>query len=54
MSLLFRFRLTGDPVFPGKKFHEVLQRNRDCEIDFEKKVYRTLTDETKDLLRRML
>lgn len=41
-------------MFPGKKFNEVLKKNKLCEIDLEKKEYENLSMEAKDLLRHML
>jgi len=41
-------------VFPGKKFNEVLKKNKECEVDLEKKEYENLSIQAKDLLRRML
>lgn len=46
--------MTGEAVFPGKKFNEVLKKNKICEIDLEKKEYDNLSMSAKDLLRRML
>lgn len=44
----------GEAVFPGKKFNDVLKKNKACEIDLEKPEYENLSLQAKDLLRRML
>lgn len=43
VGVIFHILLTGEAVFPGKKFNEVLKKNKECEIDFEKKEYENLS-----------
>lgn len=46
--------MTGDPVFPGKKFNEVLKKNKTCEINLEGSKFEFVSLEAKDLLSKML
>ena len=43
IGIIFNILLTGDVVFPGKKFNDVLSKNKLCEIDFAKKEYENLS-----------
>lgn len=33
VGVVFHILLTGDAVFPGKRFNEVLKKNKDCKIN---------------------
>ncbi|KRX03324.1 Protein kinase-like domain [Pseudocohnilembus persalinus] len=54
VGVIFHILLTGDAVFPGKKFNEVLKKNKDCNIDLNQSQYDILSLEAKDLLSKML
>jgi hypothetical protein len=43
IGVIFHILLTGEAVFPGKKFNDVLKKNKACEIDFSKKEYENLS-----------
>ncbi len=43
VGVIFHNLLTGEAVFPGKKFNDVLKKNKACEIDFSKKEYDNLS-----------
>ena len=47
-------RLTGEAVFPGKKFNDVLKKNKECAIDFSRSIYENLSKECKNLLQMLL
>ena len=47
---IYSKRLVGETVFPGKKFNEVLKKNREAEIDFSKNIYENLSIHAKSLL----
>jgi hypothetical protein len=47
-------RITGEAVFPGNKFNEVLKKNKECIVDFNKKEIDQSSRDCKDLLIRML
>jgi hypothetical protein len=44
----------GKVLFDGSDEIEVIKRNRDCEIDYSFADQNRLTEEMKDLLRKML
>eukprot|EP00825_Cyclidium_porcatum_P048398 TRINITY_DN8127_c0_g1_i6.p2 TRINITY_DN8127_c0_g1~~TRINITY_DN8127_c0_g1_i6.p2 ORF type:complete len:211 (+),score=48.47 TRINITY_DN8127_c0_g1_i6:186-818(+) len=46
--------LTGEAVFPGKKFNEVLKKNKQCQINLIGPQFDQLSVESKDLLSLML
>lgn len=46
--------MTGEAVFPGSQFKDVLQKNKLCAINFDKNIYDPLSKQAKDLLMRML
>jgi len=50
VGVVFNILLTGDAVFPGKKFNEVLKKNKDCKINLNGPSYEFLSPEAKDLL----
>lgn len=52
--LINQNRLTGDSVFPGKKFNEVLKKNKECVISLEGPAYEFISKEAKDLMLKML
>lgn len=54
VGVIFHILLTGDSVFPGKKFNDVLKKNKDCNINLSHNKYDNLDNEIKDLLSLML
>ena len=46
--------MTGEAVFPGKKFNDVLKKNKACKINLDLPVYQSLSLNARDLMRRML
>lgn len=54
VGVIFHILLTGEAVFPGKKFNEVLKKNKQCQINFNSELYDSLSPESKDLLIQML
>ena len=55
VGVIFHILVTGEAVFPGKKFNEVLKKNRACEIDFNHTMYQPPMDPlAKDLLIKLL
>lgn len=43
VGVIFHILLTGEAVFPGKKFNDVLKKNKLCEVDLNQKLYENLT-----------
>ncbi|EGR32081.1 protein kinase domain protein [Ichthyophthirius multifiliis] len=54
IGIIFHILLTGEAVFLGKKFNDVLKKNKDCIIDFNKPIYENLSQDCKNLLQRLL
>lgn len=54
MGVIFHILLTGEAVFPGKKFNDVLRKNKACKIDYSQEIYKLITPESLDLLKNML
>jgi len=54
IGVVFHILLTGDSVFPGKKFNEVLKKNKDCKINLTGSAYEFMAPDAKDLLIKML
>ena len=54
VGVIFHILLIGEAVFPGNKFNDVLKKNKECEINLEKKEYETLSLAAKDLLAQLL
>lgn len=54
VGVIFHILLTGDSVFPGKKFNEVLKKNKECVISLEGPAYEFISKEAKDLMLKML
>lgn len=50
MGVIFHILLTGEAVFPGKKFNDVLRKNKACKIDFSLDIYKAISPESLDLL----
>ena len=50
IGVIFHILLTGEAVFPGKKFNDVLKKNKICEINWNKKEYENLNANCKNLL----
>ena len=48
------FRLTGRPAFPGSNIHEILMKNKRCDISFPPKYWDKISREAKDLVHKML
>ncbi|EGR31100.1 protein kinase domain protein, partial [Ichthyophthirius multifiliis] len=53
-GIIFYILLTGEAVFQGQKFNEVLRKNKECIIDFERKELENVSIDCKDLLIKML
>ena len=58
VGVIFHILLTGEGVFPGKQFNEVLKLNKACVIDWNHYKYDFLQQEefhlAGDLLKKML
>lgn len=54
VGVIFHILLTGEAVFPGKKFNEVLKKNKACNINLQGSLYEFISIHAKDLLSRML
>lgn len=54
IGVIFHILLTGEAVFKGKKFNEVLQKNKECDIKYEGNAYEFMHQDTLDLLKQML
>ena len=54
IGIIFHILLTGEAVFPGKKFNDVLKKNKICDINFDRKEYENLSFNAKDLLIKLL
>jgi serine/threonine protein kinase len=46
--------LTGRPAFPGSNIHEILLKNKRCEIAYPAKYWDKISPEAKDLVHKML
>lgn len=53
-GVIFYVMLTGRPAFPGANVHEILLKNKRCEIAFPAKYWDKISPETKDLVYKML
>jgi hypothetical protein len=47
-------RLTGRPCFPGANIHEILMKNKKCDLTFPPKYWDKISAEGKDLVNKML
>lgn len=54
IGVVFHILLTGRSVFPGKKFSQVLQSNKECKIDLKGQKYDDLNRDAIDLLGKLL
>ncbi|KAL4445086.1 hypothetical protein ABPG74_018814 [Tetrahymena malaccensis] len=54
IGVVFHILLTGRSVFPGKKFSQVLQSNKECKIDLRGPKYDELNKDAIDLLGKLL
>ncbi|EGR28281.1 protein kinase domain protein [Ichthyophthirius multifiliis] len=54
IGVIFHILITGEAVFPGKDFNNVLKKNKDCEINWNKKEYENLSKNCKDIMMCML
>jgi hypothetical protein len=52
--ITYHFRLTGRPAFPGTNIHEILMKNKRCDITFPPKYWDKISIEGKDLVHKML
>lgn len=50
VGVIFHILLTGETVFPGNKFNEVLKKNKECNIKLTGIAYEFVSVEAKDLL----
>lgn len=50
VGVIFNILLTGETLFPGKKFNDVLKKNKLCEINLTGQQYDFMDVYTKDLL----
>jgi serine/threonine protein kinase len=46
--------LTGRPLFRGENINEILEKNKNCELDFPSKYWENISPEAKDLLIQLL
>lgn len=46
--------LTGRPLFRGDNINEILEKNKNCELDFPAKYWDNISIEAKELLIQML
>lgn len=53
-GLIFYLLLSGKPAFPGKTYNEVLQKNRECNINFGIPELLRVSKHPYSLLKRML
>ena len=42
--------LTGRPLFRGDNINEILEKNKDCILDFPKKYWDQISPQAKDLV----
>ncbi|EGR34026.1 protein kinase domain protein [Ichthyophthirius multifiliis] len=54
IGVIFHILLTGESIFPGKKFNDVLTKNKQCEINWNSQLYDGLNIYCKNLLQNML
>ncbi|EGR29001.1 protein kinase domain protein [Ichthyophthirius multifiliis] len=54
IGVILHILLTGKSVFPGKKFSQVLELNKQCQIKFEGKLYEQINKDSMDLLYKLL
>ena len=46
--------LTGRPLFRGDNINEILEKNKDCILDFPQKYWDQISPQAKDLVQGML
>lgn len=48
-TFLFYFRLTGKKPFAGSDYKDVLRANRNCDVDFQKEIFKILPKNSKKI-----
>lgn len=54
IGVIFHILLIGEALFPGKKFNDVLKKNKACKVNLDDALYELLDPLTKDLLSKLL
>ena len=54
LGAIFHLLLTKKPLFKSKKNDDMVKENRACTFSFEDKIYRDISHEALDLMKKML